>query len=83
MIGKAANFMLLPDDADSNAFMSNMRLLFDLIESHQNLIDLIEWLHISNKFYDHLRSLKPKTTQITVKFLNVYKKLFEANILPK
>jgi hypothetical protein len=72
MIGKAANFMLVADDVDTNSFLANMRLLFDLIESNHNLIDLIEWLHISNKFYDHLRLLKVKTAQITVNyFLNI------------
>ena len=66
MIGKAANFLLVPDEENTNSFLTNMRHLFDLLESNDNLIDLIEWLHIANKFYDQLRSLKTKTTQITI-----------------
>ena len=72
MIGKAANFMLHTiEDAESSntteTFLGNIRLLFELIECNTTLIDLIEWMHIANKFYDHLRSLKTKTIQITVR----------------
>jgi hypothetical protein len=67
MIGKAANFMLVVDEMETNSFLANTRLLFDLIESNHNLIDLIEWLHIVNKCHDHFRSLKAKTTPITVR----------------
>jgi hypothetical protein len=70
MIGKAANHLLISDEENTNSYLTNMGHLLDLLESNENLIDLVEWLHITNKFSDYLRSFKTKSNQIMVSLVS-------------
>lgn len=67
VLKKTSNLILLPDEENMNGFLSYFDMLMQLMESDQNLIDLVQWLHISNKLFDHLKALKTKSNQITVR----------------
>ncbi len=51
--------------SEENYFLDNLNSLMILMDSQQ-VLDLYNWLHLSAKFYDHLRSLKAKNTDIVL-----------------
>ena len=68
MFKKLANLLLVPEaqnNSDDNNFLDNLHSLLVLMDS-QRALDLYNWLHLSAKFYDHLRSLKAKNTDIVL-----------------
>ncbi len=68
MFKKLANLLLVSEgqnNSEEHCFVDNLYSLLVFMDS-QPAIDIFNWLHISAKFYDHLRSLKTKNAEIVL-----------------
>lgn len=69
LMKKCSNLILVTDEENVNVYMSNLGFLLNLMEKKHDLIDLYQWVHLTTKFYDYLKSIKTKTNQINVIFV--------------
>lgn len=80
MFKKSGNLILVSEEEDTNYFLSNLNNMLVLMDAQPSLVDLYNWLHLSARFYDHLRCLKARTGEIiltennyeTVKMLLIF-----------
>ncbi|CAF0955839.1 unnamed protein product [Brachionus calyciflorus] len=66
LMKKSANLILATDDDNLNTYMGNLGFLLGIMENNHDLLDLYQWIHITNKFYDYLKSIKTKTNQLNL-----------------
>lgn len=70
LMKKASNLILTNDEQDLNNYLSEMKLLFGLFESYPEISDLYQWIHLTTKFYEYLKTSKNKTSILDVNILN-------------
>ena len=61
---KSANLILTLEDEEENYFLENLNILMVFMDAQPTMIDLYNWLLLSAKFYDHLKSLKNNSAEI-------------------
>ena len=67
MFKKTANLILIAEEEDDTVYFDNLNLLLSVIDAQPKLVDLYNWLHISARFYEHLRHIKTKSSIINVR----------------
>ncbi|RNA45198.1 telomere-associated RIF1 [Brachionus plicatilis] len=63
LIKKCSNLILTNDESDLNMYLFELRLLFELMEQHTEIVDLYQWIQLTTKFYEYLKSTKNKTNK--------------------